>query len=261
MRAGRGLVALAALLALSAGSARAVSNGEGDLRTRFEGGLSPATLPRSTPAPVAVRVEGGVATTSSDPEALPQLRRITVGINREGRLLDRGLPVCRARQIQPATEAGARAACGGAIVGSGHVIVQVRIPGQLPFLVHARLLAFNGPRHDGHKLIFAQAYARQPPGSFVLTFRVGRRAGTYGTVLSTSLPPPTRKWAYLTHFDLTLHRTYEYHGVRRSYVSAACAAPAGFSSVLFPFARASYSFATGQRLSMSVARTCRVRRS
>lgn len=255
----RALLALTVFLALGAGSARAVSNGEGDLVTRFDGDLSPATLPRATPVPVSVRVAGGVATTSGDPEALPQLQRITVGINRNGKLFDRGLPVCRAGQIQSASEAGARAACGGSIIGSGHVIVQVRIPGQSIFLVHARLLAFNGPRRDGRKLILAQAYGRDPPGAFILTFNVTRRSGTFGTVLSTTLPPPTRKWAYLTHFDMTLHRVYEYHGVRHSYVSAACAAPSGFSSVLFPFAKATYAFATGQRLTMSVARTCRVR--
>ncbi len=247
-----------ALLLCAGVAARAASNGDGDLIAQFDGGLSPAALPRRTPVPVAVRVEGNVRSASGNTAALPQLSRITVGINRQGRLFDRGLPVCHAKTIQPASEAGARAACGGAIVGSGHVTVQVRIPSQLPFLVHARLLAFNGPRQNGHKLILAQAYARKPPGAFILTFRVGRRGGTFGTVLSTTLPRATRKWAYLTHFDMTLHRTYVYRGVRRSYVSAACAAPAGFDSVLFPFAKATYAFDTGQQLSMSVARICHV---
>ncbi len=189
---------------------------------------------------------------------LPQLRRITVAINRQGQLFDHGLAVCRARQIQPATEAAARRICGDAIVGHGAVDVQVRIPGQLPFAVHAQLLAFNGPRRHGQRLIIAHVYAGKPPGSFSLIFAISRRPGTFGTVLTTTLPPATRAWAYLTHFEMTLRRTYSYRGRRRSYVSAACSAPAGFRTAIYPFAKATYDFAGGPRLSISVAKTCRV---
>ncbi|MEX2105882.1 MAG: hypothetical protein WD810_03185 [Solirubrobacterales bacterium] len=211
------------------------------------------------PAPVAVRVAGDFKVADGDVDQLPQLRQIKVAINRQGRLFDRGLPVCHVKMIQPASQAAARRVCGGAIIGSGHVALQVHIPSQPSFRVKANLLAFNGPRRNGHKLILAQAYARSPPGAFVLTFRVSKRSGTFGTVMSTTLPHSAQDWAFLTHFDMTLHRTYVYRGRRRSYVSAACSAPAGFDSVLFPFARATYGFASAQRLSISVARVCRVR--
>lgn len=58
---------------------------------------------------------------------------------------------------------------------------------------------------------------------------------------------------------MTLRRTYSYRGARHSFVSAACTAPAGFDSALFPFAKAIYGFANGQSLTTSVARSCRVR--
>lgn len=234
------------------------SNGEGDLVVTFDTDLNPSLLPRDAPVPVGVGVAGSFRSASGDTDHLPQLRRIEVAINRQGRLFDRGLPVCRARSIQPASEVNAREVCGDAIIGQGHIVVQVRIPGQLPFLVHTRLLAFNGPRHNGRKLILAQAYARNPPGAFILTFKVSQRKGAFGTVLSTTLPPETRDWAYLTHFDMHLRRLYDYRGRKRSFVSAACQAPAGFDSAIFPFARATYSFANGQRLSLSQAATCRV---
>jgi hypothetical protein len=238
--------------------ARAVSNGDGDLIVSFRGGIEPKRLPREEPAPVAVRVEGNVKSASGNVDQLPQLRRIVVAINREGVLDDRGLPICRASRIQPASERAARHICGSALIGSGQVTVQVRIPSQGNFFVHASLLAFNGPRRNGHKLILAQAYARKPPGSFILVFRVSRGTGTYGTVLSTTLPAAAQKWAYLTHFDMTLHRTFTAGGERHSYVSAACGAPAGLNKVLFPFARATYSFDSGQKLTMSESGTCRV---
>lgn len=248
------MLALSGLVA----QAGAVSVGDGDLLVTFDGGLSPSRLPRHLAAPVSVRVAGNVKSISGDAGHLPQLRRIAVAINSQGRLFDRGLPVCLPEEIQPATEAAARRICGPALVGRGHVIVQVRIPSQPPFDVKARLLAFNGPRSNGHKVIVAQAYARVPPNSFVLKFRVSHRKGTFGTVLSTTLPVEAQSWAYLTHFDMTLHRLYSYRGIPRSFVSAACAAPVGFRSAVFPFARATYGFASGQRLRVSETGICRV---
>jgi hypothetical protein len=200
-----------------------------------------------------------VKSASGNDAQLPPLRTISVAINRQGRLFDRGLPTCQVKTIQPATEAAARAVCGGALVGSGHVTLQAHLPDQPAFTIKAKLLAFNGPRKDGHKLILAQAYAHNPPGAFILTFRRSmQRRGAFGTVMSTTLPREAH-WGHLTHFDLTLHRTYAYHGALRSYVSAACSAPNGFDSAFFPFARATYGFDDGRRLVTSVARRCEVR--
>jgi hypothetical protein len=255
------LGALAALLLFPAASLSwAAVAGEGDLITTFDGALRPRTLPRAQPAPVTVRVGGDVRSASGDVDSVPQLRRISVAINKQGKLFDRGLPRCRPRDVRTATSADALAECGTSLIGSGHVTVLTRIPDQLPFLVRAQLLAFNGPREDGQRLILAQAYAPNPPGSFILTFRVSKQAGTFGTVLTTTLPEGARKWAYLTHFDMELHRNYEYGGRRRSYVSASCSAPKGFNRAIFPFAKATYTFASGQRLKMSEAAVCRVAR-
>jgi hypothetical protein len=253
------LAIVAGLVLLCAGlPARAEVNGEGDLVVSFDGGFVPTQLPRGEPAPVAVHVAGDIRSASGLEGSLPQLRTISVAINRQGRLFDRGLPVCDVASIQPAGEAEARAVCGDAIIGNGHVTVQVRIPGQLPFAVQANLLVFNGTRRGGHKLILAQAYTRDPPGAFVLTFVVSHHEGIFGTRLRTTLPRSAHGWAYLTYFGMTLHRVFEYAGARRSYVSAACSAPRGFRSALFPFAKATYEFDDGQRLTTSVARRCSV---
>jgi hypothetical protein len=246
------------LLGLTAGAAWAVSNGEGDLVLTFDGGIHPRSLPRRAPAPVAVSVAGSVRSTSGDPERVPQLQRIEVAINRQGRLDDRGLPVCRSRQIRKAKERKARRECGDALVGRGRVKVLVRLDNQPPTLVQARLLAFNGPRRGDRKLILAQAYSRKPPASFIFSFGVIRRRGTFGTVLSTTVPPTVREWAYLTEFEMTLGRRYLDHGRPRSFISASCAAPAGFESALFPFAVAEYTLTDGRRFELSQSGRCRV---
>ncbi|MEZ5076440.1 MAG: hypothetical protein R2725_03245 [Solirubrobacterales bacterium] len=259
MRAAGALLTAGLLLAL-APSANAERGADGDVLGFFDARLNPQLLPRTEPAPIGVHVAGDFEDESGDSEQLPQLLQIRVAINRKGRLFDRGLPVCTKRWIEVATTADARRACHRAAIGRGHVDVRVKIAGEPGFPVKAKLLVFNGPRRDGRRLIYAHAYAPNPPGSFVLTFRITRRStGTFGTVLTTALPRRARKWAYLTHFDMTLRRTYEYRGRRRSYASAACAAPAGFSSAVFPFARAAYRFADGTRVQIPVSRSCRVK--
>jgi hypothetical protein len=238
--------------------ASAVLSQQGDVIVSFKSDLTPKELPRRDPAPIAISV-GGAIKSAKNGGALPQLRTISVAINSAGELDDVGLPTCRVSSIQPATEANAREQCGRSIVGHGHVTVEAHIPTQPPFPVTASLLAFNGPVVDGHKEILAQVYARQPPGAFVLRFRLSHRGGLFGTVMSTELPQATRSWAYLTSFQMTLHRTYRYAGAMRSFVSAACSAPAGFPGAVFPFAKADYGFAGGRHVRASIVRSCRVR--
>jgi hypothetical protein len=255
LHAGFAVIVTAGVLLLAA-AADAELTQQGKLIVSFGAGLTPKVLPRERPAPVAVHVAGGFK--ASKGAELPQLRTISVAINRAGQLYDRGLPTCRVKAIQPATEAGALALCRRAIVGSGQVTIETHLDNQAPFAVTGNLLAFNGPREHGQKLILAQVYAEDPPGAFVLTFTVRHGPGLFGTVLSTTLPKEAHAWAYLTHFEMTLHRTYRFHGRTHSYVSAACTAPAGFPGAVFPFAKATYGFANGQRTSTTVIRSCRV---
>ncbi len=247
--------ALAAALCLAIPASAEVSQ-QGNLITTFEGDMAPKTLPRKALAPVAVRVAGDFKAAKG--AKLPQLRKISVAINSAGHLEDEGLATCRLARIEPATEKEAQKICHRAIVGSGHVSVGVHIENQAAFEVKANLLAFNGPTEHGRKLILAQVYAKDPPGAFVLTFRLKKQPGLFGTVMSTQLPASAQGWAYLSHFDMTLDRRYRSHGKARSYVSAACGAPAGFPGAVFPLAKASYGFANGQTLRTTVVRSCRV---
>jgi hypothetical protein len=257
MRRLAGLAGLTLALVLCLGiAAQAELNRKGDLIVSFQGEIKPSELPRTKPAPVSVRVAGNVKTTKG--LRLPQLRKISVAINRSGRLFDKGLPTCQVERIQPATEEVARQRCADSIVGFGHVTLVVRLPSQADYISRNNMLAFNGPREGGKKLILAQVYSKNPPGAIILTFTVSRRGGAYGNVIETTLPEYAENWAYLTQFDLTLGRTYTYRGEKRSYVSASCAAPANFPGALFPFAKATYEFATGEVVTTKIMRHCKV---
>jgi len=253
-------LALALLLGAlaGAGSAAAEKQQSGNLLVSFDGGISPHALPRKGTAPVSVTVDSSFATADeSDPP--PQLRRIAIAINRGGRIFDRGLPTCRVQRIQPSTIAAAKRICGGAIVGNGHVQVRVNLANQPPFTFKGPMLVFHATRAGGKRRLLAQVYGTRPPSAFVLTFKILRRKGTFGTVISTVLPKPARKWAYVTHFEMKLRRIYTYRGRRRSFISAGCAAPAGFPGAVYPFARANFGFAGGSQVTSTLIRDCKVR--
>ncbi len=249
------LLALAGTACLAV-PAQAELSRKGDLIVSFDGAIAPHRLPRTHTAPVSVTVAGNVKTTHG--LRLPQLRKISVAINRAGVLYDKGLATCRVASIQPATEAVAKKRCADAIVGSGHVTLVVRLPSQADYISRNNLLAFNGPRRGTKKLILAQIYSKNPPGAIILTFTVKRQRGTYGNTIETTLPPYAENWAYLTGFEMTLGRTYSYKGKERSYVSAACAAPKGFPGAIFPFGKATYTFAGGEAITTKIARSCKV---
>jgi len=159
----------------------------------------------------------------------------------------------------PTTIAAARRICGGAIVGSGHVRVRVGLENQVPFTFAGPMLVFHAKRSGGKRRLLAQVYGSRPPSAFVLTFKIVNRGGTFGTVIKTSLPKAARKWAYVTHFDMKLRRIYTYRGRRHSFISAGCAAPAGFPGAVYPFARANFGFAGGQKVTTTLIRDCKVR--
>jgi DNA-binding beta-propeller fold protein YncE len=227
------------------------------VRVSFDGKLTPKALPRHGVAPVGIVVDARIsATEGAEP---PQLRRIAIAINRNGRFSSRGLPVCRLQRIQPSTTAGALAACRPSLVGEGRFTASVKLPQQSPFPSEGKVLAFNGRVH-GKPAILAHIYGTQPiPTSIVLPFLIGSSHGTYGTTLSASLPQATGSWGYVTGLRMSLRRRFHYRGRSHSYLSAGCPAPAGFSSASFPLARTSFAFAQDLNMVAVLNRDCRAR--
>lgn len=260
--AGRRALALLCLAALTGGAALAQAEitQKGKLRVVFAGKLTPSKLPRHGAAPIAVSVGGRITTT--DGTLAPQLRTLRIELNRHGRLETRGLPVCRARQIHPATTERALRACRGALVGRGSFSVDVVLAGQEPYPTSGRLLVFNGAAKGGRPALLGQIYSARPfTTSFVIPFAIAKiRRGRYGIALTASLPQALGNWGHVTGLDLRLARRYSHRGKRRSFISAGCPAPKGFPGALFPLTRTTFSFAGGAKLTSTLTRACRVRR-
>jgi hypothetical protein len=253
-----GALAIAiAVFAMGASLAQAELTAHGDLFVKFSGGIAPGALPRHSRAPISVSVAGTVRTLSG--ERPPALRQITIAINRGGKLDAHGLSVCRRQDIEPSSTAEAKRICGPALVGAGSYDAAVAFPEQSSFPLHGRILAFNAVV-GGKRAILAHVYGASPaPITRIIVFHIHESSGTYGTILSGSLPASLNHYGYLVRISLSLHRNFTYRGQRRSYLSAACDAPAGFPGATFPFAHASMTFADGRTLSSTLTRSCKVR--
>jgi len=249
------LVGLVALL--SAATASAELTQRGNIFIRFDGGITPRSLPRDSLAPIGVRIEGTIrAPARQEP---PALRKIRVALNTAGKLDTRGLPVCPETRIKTISSAEALATCGSALVGAGGMTAVTSLPEQPDFLLRAEILLFNSVV-DGRAAILGHIYQHSPvPNTKLVVFHVSRSPGTFGTVLEATLPKSVNRNGYLKSIYLQLQRNFVFRGRQHSYLSASCAAPRGFTAASFPFARASMTFDGGRTLSSTLVRSCRVR--
>jgi hypothetical protein len=252
----KALISVAALSILALASlAHAEVIQKGGLRVVLDGKITPNKLPRQGMAPVKVSVGTEITATKGRP--LAQLTKIEIAINGHGRLDPTGLPKCEVTDIQPATTAKALGECRGSLVGEGSFSSQVSLSKQADFPSQGKLYAFNGT-YKGHPAILAHVYGEQPiPTSFTLPFTIAKSRGTFGTTLTATIPASEDN--FITGIDLTLSRSFTYKGKKRSYASAGCPAPRGFPGATFPFARATYAFVGGKKLSSTLTRSCKAR--
>ncbi|MGE5283208.1 MAG: hypothetical protein ACM3N0_12990 [Chloroflexota bacterium] len=244
--------------ALFASLGLAESSVKEGVKVSVTGRLRPAVLPRRGRVPVKVRIGGKIS--AADPAKLRKLTKLTISINRNGRLDTHGLPRCRLRRIKPSTNREALAACRSALVGEGRFSADVRFPEQSPFPSNGKVLAFNGILH-GRPAIFAHIYGTRPvPTSYVLPFAVKRRRrGTFGTILEASFPRVTGEWGYVTGLTMSLHRRFSYRGRTHGYLSAGCPAPKGFTKVPFLLAQTDFEFEGDLEITNPLRQTCTVR--
>lgn len=249
---------LVAVLALSLGSlSQAEIKQAGNLRVTFDANFAPRTLPRERPAPVKVEVHGAIATT--DGSHPPSLRWLEIAIHRSGRLFTRGLPTCSAPVLQSTSSEGALERCAPARVGRGSFRADVALGGEeIP--ATGKILAFNS-RRAGKPSLLLHLFASVPVRfTFVVPLQIGhRKEGEFGTLLRARIPKLGGGLGSITKIDLEIGRRYSFGGKRRSYVSAACAAPDGLPGGIFRFARGSFRFEGHRQIRIPIVRDCLAR--
>jgi len=253
-----GALATAVALLACASLAQASVIQEGNVRITVLSQILPYKLPRHGTAPIAVFVSGHL----SEPHGgiPPQLKQMTVEVNKHGLLQSQGLPACPLKRIQPASTQRALQSCGDALIGSGQFWAHIVLPDQGAYPTHGRLLIFNG-RQKGKPVIFTHIFTANPFfSSFVIPFSISKiRKGAYGTKLTASLPQALGDWGYVDRIKLTLKRKYRYGGKELSYFNAGCPAPEGSPRTVFPLALASFAFGEGLSISAKVEKACAVR--
>ena len=251
-----GMLLTAALL--GAAIAHAEISGSGGLFVRFDGGFTPRSLPRERDVPVTVRLNTSIKT--ADGSRPPQLRRISFEVNRYGLIQTKGLPTCTPGLLESTDPSTALGRCRDALVGRGQFVANVEFPNREPFPVHGQMLAFNGRAH-GRPAILLHIHGSQPVEvTVVLAFTIRHPAqGKFGTVLSTRIPRLASDLGYVTDVALVFNRRYTYRGKRYSFLSARCAAPAGFPGAIFSFTRGTFVFADGKQIVTTLTRDCTVR--
>src|SRR6187399_9841 len=257
MRRRAALLATCVGLAACASLASATVVQQGNLRITFHSQILPYELPRVGSAPIAVFLSGHLSAPHGG--IPPQLRQMSVEVNRHGLLQSKGLPTCRLSQIQPASTERAMSNCGDALIGSGQFWAHIVLPDQGAYPTHGRLLVFNG-RQRGKPVIYTHIFTANPFfSSFVIPFAISKvDHGAYATELTASLPEALGSWGYVDRIKLTLKRRYTHRGRRLSYFNAGCPAPKGTKRTAFPLALATLDFAAGLSMQAKVEKACAV---
>jgi hypothetical protein len=250
------LSALAALALLTA-AAQAEHTQNGNLIVSLNGGITPHKLPRNRAVPVAVRLSGRVLT--SDQAPLPRVNWIRLELAWRGVLDTHGLPVCPQARLLGADTRQAIEHCGDAQVGKGSLFARIFVPNQTPFNIRAHLTAFNGRTKAGRPAVLVHSYATHPPVAFVIPFSVHHKPGSFHTVLVALIRRSAGPWPHVANFEISVSRMFNHQGERRSYLSASCPVPHGFTAGFLSFARATYAFADGRKIHTQAVRSCSTR--
>jgi hypothetical protein len=217
-----------ALIALSvtaiAAAEKPTTVRDGNLVLTINGGVTPKALPKKTLAPIALDVEGEIA--SADGSHPPALRELIVDTDKNGSVDARGAPTCKQSQLEAQTTTAAEKICRSAIVGTGTTDVEVEFAEQRPIAVRSKLVAFNGGSKGATTTIFIHAYLTSPvSAAIVTTLKITReRKGRYGTRSVALIPRIAGGVGSVTGFRLTFaKKLFPYKGHRHGYLLAKCA--------------------------------------
>lgn len=241
--------ALALLFAASAlgEGALVIVNG---IVLRADGGFHPRALPRHQFTAIDFQGRFDVeARGGGKPVAVTE---VVVDFDRDGRLGAGGLPVCAPERVAAASPAEARRACGGSIVGTGHVTALVDLPGgTVP--ASSALTIFNGPRQEGGPTVILHARVTVPaPQTIAVVVPIERRPGAFRYRTRVALPPIAGGLGAITHVDVEVGRHFMVEGRRHSYIAARCS-----DGILHTHGR--FTFADGTIVDGSVEKPCRPR--
>jgi hypothetical protein len=218
------LVALALSAALAVGvaalaSAASVKIQAGNLIATFGGTASPKAMPKTKYVPVTTNIFGKVETTDgTHPSAL---REVVVDIDKDTKINVKGLPVCKAGQLEARDTAAAKKVCGKTTLGSGLAHVEIAFPEQKPILVDSPITVFNGGEKGGKVKLLIHVFITVPVPAAIVTQVTIQRKGS-GIHSIAKIPVAAGGSGSAIDFRFKLGRTFAYKGKKVGYFEAKC---------------------------------------
>lgn len=230
-----------------AGGALVIVNG---IVLRADGSFQPRLLPRHQFAPIDFQGYFDIAARGGGKPV--SLQEAVIDFDRDGRLNAAGLPTCGRERVADASVAEARAACPGAIVGSGQIEALVELPGG-PVPASSALTIFNGPAQEGKPTVILHARTNVPgTQTFAILVPIERRPGPFRYRAALAFPEIAGGLGAVTRVEAKVGRRFSVGGQRRSYVSARCS-----DGILHTHGR--FTFADGTIVDGSVEKACTAR--
>jgi hypothetical protein len=208
------VLGLTALLAVAAVGIAGATGGEGPvtvtvgtLELTADGGFTPNALSKTKQTPIELMASGEVK--ESDNSHPPAARELIIEGDKNAEIHVKGIPTCKAGQIEATDTPAALRACKSALIGEGQVTAQVQFPEQPPINVPSKLLLFNGGEKGGKITWYAHAYFSNPiSGAIVTTVTITKHPhGRFGTLAVAKIPQIAGGSGSSTSFNLKIFKS------------------------------------------------------
>jgi hypothetical protein len=168
----RNLLKALALSAILAVGVTAIANAAtatfrvGNLILTFGGTISPSKLPKNKYAPITSNIFGKIKT--SDGTHPSAMRESIVDITNV-KVDTKGIPECKAAQLQARDTKAAKKVCGKAEIGSGLAHARIQFPESNPILVTSPITVFNGGVKGGKTKMLIHTFITVPVPAAIVT--------------------------------------------------------------------------------------------
>ena len=133
----------------------------------------------------------------------------------------KGLPVCKAGQLEARDTKAALKVCGNTELGTGSAHAEIAFPEQKPIVVPSPLKVFNGGERGGKVTLLIHTFITVPaPTAIVTTVTIQRKGSGLHTI--AKIPVIAGGSGSALDFNFKLGKTYSYKGKKVGYLEARC---------------------------------------
>jgi len=223
LRSAKAFAAVATCAALAGGTAYGLTLRAGNLIAHGDGGFAPKALPQNHDAPIELFGHGRVQTL--DGTRPSPLRHAVVELDKHGHAETRGLEKCKKAKLLSTTTQQARAACPGAIVGTGYGTALIELPEQKPIEASSAITIFNAPEKHGNPTGIGHAHLNYPvPTTYLVEAELETvHHGRYGYRVEVDFPKIVNDYGSVISGRLRISKKWIYKGMHLSVANARCA--------------------------------------